>query len=410
LACASCLANAAPKEKIIFALDETTDGVSPYGALIVGGTTLYGTALQGGSHGCGTIFSVATPGGQQPTPKILWTFAGGSNDGCMPYGRLTLDSDGSLIGTTYAGGTFSNGTVFRLTSSGGANPTWSIKILWSFGNTGDGLNPSAGVTFVNGTDSSAGLYGTTTYGGKGYGTVYRLKPPANPNDPWIETVIYKFANGKDGAFPWGGVLRDMTGLLYGTTNLGGSPADRGVVFRLTPVPGQKIWDHTPLYRFKGAGDGGNPGYVDLIAEFDGSNNITALYGTAESVTITNDQTCGVAYKLTTADQMAWSWSKIANFPCTGNRFPRSGLAFANGIDAMDGVYGVTRFSVGHFGSVFKLTPTTGQWTRTTLWKFTDNDFDGDQPVGAVTVLNGKIYGTTIQGGTGRSGTVFRVVP
>jgi uncharacterized repeat protein (TIGR03803 family) len=52
-----------------------------------------------------------------------------------------------------------------------------------------------------------------------------------------ETVLYNFSGGADGAFPYGGLIRDSAGNLYGTTTSGGSAPSFngcGVVFKLKP--------------------------------------------------------------------------------------------------------------------------------------------------------------------------------
>ena len=124
------------------------------------GKTLYGTTVWGGAYGDGTVFSIATSGGN---PKILCSFSG--NNGKYPYAGLTLNGS-RLYGTTDYGGVYGDGTVFSIATSGG-NPT----TLCSFnGSSSNGDYPLAGVT-LNGST----IYGTTwQVGENGYGTVFAL--------------------------------------------------------------------------------------------------------------------------------------------------------------------------------------------------------------------------------------------
>jgi uncharacterized repeat protein (TIGR03803 family) len=109
----------------------------------------------------------------------------------------------------------------------GKNGAWTRKILHNFNQDGvDGEAPTGGLIF----DKDRNLYGTTRFGGAyGYGTVYELTPS---NGKWTEKVLHAF-NGKDGADPWAGLVRDKVGHLYGTTAEGGTHMD-GVVFEVTP--------------------------------------------------------------------------------------------------------------------------------------------------------------------------------
>jgi uncharacterized repeat protein (TIGR03803 family) len=97
-------------------------------------------------------------------------------------------------------------------------------VLHSFTAGADGGGPSAGVI----RDSSGNLYGTTKDGGTaGLGVVYKLDTAGQ------ETVLYNFTGGADGGVPYGGVIRDSAGNLYGTTYSGGKHGS-GVVFKLKP--------------------------------------------------------------------------------------------------------------------------------------------------------------------------------
>jgi len=114
-----------------------------------------------------------------------------------------------------------------LTLASAASAEWNEKVLYSFQSVPDGATPVGAVVF----DKQGNLYGATRDGGSSScpsvqqcGTVYRLAPPAKAGDPWKETVLYIFKGNttEDGASPYGGLVIDATGNLYGTTGYGGT--------------------------------------------------------------------------------------------------------------------------------------------------------------------------------------------
>jgi uncharacterized repeat protein (TIGR03803 family) len=135
---------------------------------------LYGTTPSGGTSGNGTVYELSLrAGGGGWTKTILYSFNGGA-DGADPESGVIFDGAGNLYGTTYSGGADSVGTVFKLTPSGGS---WTETLLYSFQSNGtDGYNPFGGLIM----DGSGNLYGTTTsggaYGGYAYGTVFEITP------------------------------------------------------------------------------------------------------------------------------------------------------------------------------------------------------------------------------------------
>ena len=113
-------------------------------------------------------FAQARPANTGET--VLYDFAGGTSDGAHPLAGLVFDAAGNLYGTTNAGGNRDSGTVFELTSDGSGN--WTQTVLHRFSHSlGEGYGPQAAVT----QDSNGRLYGTTTNGGYGYGTVFELR-------------------------------------------------------------------------------------------------------------------------------------------------------------------------------------------------------------------------------------------
>jgi uncharacterized repeat protein (TIGR03803 family) len=155
------------------------------------------------------------------TEKILYNFNAYPH-GSQPTANLIADASGNLYGTTFVGGAHEFGEVFKLTpnSKGG----WTQTVLYSFKGLTDGQNPYGGLIF----DSAGNLYGTTYNGGTGpcngnnygCGTVFKLVP--NSHGAWNENVLYTFQGGSDGALPDAGLVLDSAGNLYSTTTSGGT--------------------------------------------------------------------------------------------------------------------------------------------------------------------------------------------
>jgi uncharacterized repeat protein (TIGR03803 family) len=231
--------------------------------LFDGAGNAYGTTVAGGRYGCGTIFKLKPVGGGNYSHSVLYDFACGF-DGKNPYGGLTFDGKGNLYGTTVAGGNGlcagdGCGVLFELTTSG-------LNVLWDFGGTNDGWGPGGAVVF----DKAGNLFGTTPDGGShSVGTVYEL---SRRNGSWHEHVIHAFTGGADGGVgSLGALWVDGSDNIFGVTEIGGTHS-AGTVYEMMP-DGQGNWDFRTLYQFKGQPDAGSP-YGGLIA--DGSGN---LYGT-----------------------------------------------------------------------------------------------------------------------------------
>jgi len=200
------------------------DGANPFSSLIMDkDSNLYGTTQYGGANGYGTVFEVNAAG----TETVLHSFANDGTDGYYPNAGLIIDAKGDLYGTTYQGGANNAGTVFEI------DPSGSEKNLYAFGaNPTDGFNPWAGLV----RDKPGNLYGTTLYGGangSNFGTVFRLSSNGT------ETILHSFAeNGTDGYQPYGRLIMDESGNLYGTTAYGGTGASAtggaGTLFKIVP--------------------------------------------------------------------------------------------------------------------------------------------------------------------------------
>jgi uncharacterized repeat protein (TIGR03803 family) len=267
-------ASAAGTTTVIYAFGGGADGEYLDTDLVIDGAgNLYGTTVQGGS-GSGTVFQLA-PSGSGWTHTVLYRFTGGA-DGAEPYKGVTLDAQGNLYGTTVAGGggpcESGCGVVFKLTNSGGI---WTESVIHTFTGS-DGSGPGSGLTF----DKAGNLYGMTPTGGTyGLGVIYQLKPGLSGN--WSFRVIHTFTGGVDGSSGSAGrLILDHAGNLYGVTTVGGSNG-KGVAFKLHRSE-TGAWILKALYAFKDRPDGASP-YGGLI--FDKSGNLygTTYYGGANNV-------------------------------------------------------------------------------------------------------------------------------
>ena len=401
-------------ETVLYSFTGGADGGQPCAGVILDYSSgdLYGTTFGGGAAGAGVVYKLDTAGQE----TVLYSFTGGV-DGSNPYAGVIRDSAGSLYGTTTVGGTGNAGVAYKLDTAGqetvlhsftggadGGNPYAGVirdsagnlygtttrtafgvvykldtagqyTVLYSFTGRADGFWPYAGVI----RDSAGNLYGTTQAGGpSGSGVVYKLDAAGH------ETVLYGFPGAADGAGPYGGVIRDSAGNLYGTTQYGG-PTGSGVVYKLDATGHETV-----LHTFTGGADGNSP-TAGVIRDLTGN-----LYGTATGGGTPGG---GVVYRLDTAGQE----TVLYNFTggADGNN-PYAGVIR----DSAGNLYGTTA-NGGTWGAgvVYKL-DTAGN--ETVLYSFTGGA-DGRNPyAGVIRDLAGNLYGTTVNGGTWGWGVVYKL--
>lgn len=355
------------------------DGFEPSTRLVSDSSgALYGATLSssGGAKDCtmskgfecGVVYKLtpAAPGSSKWTPTVLHRFSNVGErfkGGYFLLGGMVVDKSGALIGTTNAGGSTSNhcsdkfagcGVVFRLTPPTGNKTEWKETVLYTFGDNGpnDAEKPDAAIVM----DADGAIYGTTQFGGPGVvGTVWKLTPPAEGQSSWTESIVHGFS-GPDGFRPFGPVLIDAKGAIYGGTIQGGPDPNCasgtftcGVVYKLTPPrKGKTEWTETVLHQFGSPNDGASPDF-GLVADANGN-----LFGT------------------------------------TGNGPGNNGV----------------------LGTAFELSPPTGggkTWTEKVLHTFTGGS-DGKTPSGGLVMSNGALFGVAEAGGDFLSGTLFMIKP
>ena len=242
------------------------DGANPQGSLDRDPAgNLFGTTQFGGASGQGTVFEIVkTAQGYASTPTTLVSFMGA--DGANPTGSLiAVGFSGALFGTTSAGGTSDQGTVFEIvkTAQGYAStPTTLVSFIGA-----NGTGPRGSLI----ADAAQNLFGTTQFGGaSGKGTVFEIIPTGHGLD--FHTLVN--FTGADGANPTGSLIVDAAGNLFGTT-VGGGVDGQGTVFEIVRTTNGFASTPTTVVSFTGA-DGANP-TGSLIADAAGH-----LFGTTSA--------------------------------------------------------------------------------------------------------------------------------
>ncbi len=356
---------------------------------------IYGTTVQGGENGAGSIFQLAkTPNGWVHT--VLYSFTGGA-DGGQPYGGVTLDAQGNLYGTAVIGGTGGIcaedgcGVAYKLSNSGG---TWTQTVLHHFTGGDDGSGPGTGLTI----DPDGVVYGMTPTGGEfGIGVLFRLTP--GPGGTYVFDLLHTFTGGSDGGTASAGrLLRDGSGNLYGVATVGGD-FQKGVAYKLTNTNGTFAYD--VIYHFQGLPDAGFP-YGGLT--FDSSGN---LYGTTY-YDGANDLGC--VYRLEPQGGGTWHETVIYSFVGgSDGASPISNVSF----DLAGNLFGTT--SEGGpgcgCGTIFRLAPAGGgTWIESLAHAFTGAP-DGAFPYnGMVAGSGGRFYGATVHGGEDGDGSIYEFTP
>jgi uncharacterized repeat protein (TIGR03803 family) len=316
---------------------------------------------------------------QPSTFSNIYDFSQGpTNRGGFYYASAVIQgTDGRLYGTTSAGGSYSNGTVFVIERDG-----TGYRTLHSFATApADGSFPSAGL--LEGSDGR--LYGVTSFGGSANaGTIFAL----NPNGSNYTILRHFSSDPSDARQPQGSLLESRDGRLYGIT--GGGTNGQGAVFGLNK-------DGTGFVVLRSLLASSTDAAYPQGPLIEGSDD--ALYGAATSGGIAN---AGAFFRL--AKDGTYSVLHLYANGAPEGSGPRDAL-----LEGGDGkLYGTTRSGgTANLGTVFHMDKDGGNYTI--LHHFAGGVSDGRNPdAGLVLGRDGLLYSSTVRGGAYDSGTLYRI--
>lgn len=405
-----------------------TDGAIPYGNLTGDWEgNLYGTTLGGGQStgttcenspfgsGCGVVYRIDRHGNE----SVLYAFQGGS-DGAFPATELLLGDAGDLYGTARGGGIANPdcafvsgcGVVFRIDRDG------QESIVYSFKGGADGFGVASGLI----RDDEGNFFGTTVAGGEvnpactgdgppgTCGTVYKIDRHGK------HTVLHSFTGGADGYAPYGSLVRDWEGNLFGVASNGGDTSSSfcgstvptlagavgcGTVFKIDGAGKFSV-----LHTF--AGEDGGP-FPDGWLAADDAGNLYGITGNGGSAVSSSNLGNGTIFKIDRRGEE----SVLYNFAGGAQGYTSFGSVVR---DNRGNLYGATYFggdttdpacsAVGGCGVVFQLDP----WGHYTVLH-TFRGPDGANPQASLYLdQRGDLYGTTSAGGDliCNCGVVFKI--
>jgi uncharacterized repeat protein (TIGR03803 family) len=262
----------------------------------------------------------------------------------------------------------------------------TLSVLYSFTGGSDGMTPLSGLTSAG----KATFYGTTSAGGSGSGTLFKLEPSGSG---WTLNTIHTFTSNPDGATPIARVRVRPGGIVYGTTSAGGT-SGAGTVYEMSSK-GESV-----IYEFLGGSDGSQPSPGDLA--FDHAGNI---YGTTSGGGANGN---GTVYELVRSKKGAWKEKLLYSFrQSSDGTVPVGGVTFGT----PDTLYGTTSTGGTYgYGTVYQLKRSGSTWTETILYNFQDGVDGGTPYAGVIRDKSGNLYGGVVSGGTGGGGTVFELTP
>jgi uncharacterized repeat protein (TIGR03803 family) len=292
--------------------------------------------------------------------------------------------------------------TLALVQVAGASAQANEKMVHIFGTASSGYalggyNPYGGVIL----DSAGNLYGTAAYGGShGYGMVFEMLKGANGQ--WTEKALFNFGDvADDGAYaPLAGLVFDRAGNLFGTTLGGGGSADQyGTVFELSPTASGK-WTFKIVHVFGGT-DGQQPRSpltMDSAGDLYGTTSENGLYGK------------GTVFKLTRGAGGVWTEETVYSFGAVSGD---GGYSFEPvAIDSSGNIWGTSQqLGAYGFGAIYEISPnSSGGWTETIVHSFAGGT-DGAYPeCGFIFDAAGNLYGTTTYGGSSSHGIIFELSP
>jgi uncharacterized repeat protein (TIGR03803 family) len=350
----------------------TADGVNPYGSLYKNSDGyFYGMTYSGGvSNSYGTIFKISSTG----SFSVLLRFPDNAW-GVSPYGSLVQAKDGNFYGTAYEGGTYGQGTIYKLCPSG------SFTTLRSLNGTSNGSYPKG--SMVQGTDGN--FYGMASSGGtNNYGTIFKMSSTGTL------TVLKNLSYDTTGGSPYGSLVQGTDGNFYGMTyqggaNNSGASNSYGTIFKITSTG-----TFTVLKNLDYTTTGGNP-YGSLVQGSDGNFYGMTYQGGASGY--------GIIFKITSTG----TFTVLQNL----DYYSTGGAPYGSLLRGTDGnFYGMTyQGGTNGYGTIFKITPTG----TLTVLKNLDGTTTGIYPQGdLVQGSDGAFYGMTTSGGTYQGGTIFKI--
>jgi large repetitive protein len=293
---------------------------------------------------------------------------------------LVQGLDGNFYGTTGVGGSFDDGTIFKVTPSG------ALTTIYNFTGGSDGAGPYSGAGLTLGSDGN--FYGSTYAGGSGQsGTIFKVTPSGTL------TTLHTFS-GSDGAYLMTALVLGSDGNFYGTTAAGGANGG-GTIFKITPTG-----TLTTLYAFYLAGGRYFTYPSPLVQGTDGN-----FYGTTQCCGVSINYGDGIAFKMTPSGTLTVLYAFCSLSNCSDGSQPLAGLAQDNN----GNFYGTTwEGGANDNGTVFQITP---GGNLTTLHSF-NASVDGWGPsVALIQATDSNLYGTTPNGGSnGGQGTIFEITP
>jgi len=366
------------------------DGAAPEGTLMTDAAgDLIGTTVVGGANDDGTVFEIAkTKHGYASAPTVLASFAG--YNGEQPAGSLIADGAGNIFSTTSGGGTYGYGTAFELAKMGKGYAAFPIALV-SF-NGSDGADPYGGLI----TDAAGNLFGTTTgEANQSDSTVFEIAK-IKPSFAAAPTTLVTFT-GTDGRLPIGSLITDAAGNLFGTTSVGGTD-EAGTVFEIVKTNGVYANAPTTLVSFTGP-DGAYP-MGSLITDAAGD-----LFGTTSAGGADHG---GTVFEIAKTDGGYASVPTIlVSFTGPGGFQPIGSLI----ADAAGNLFGTTALGGhgGNNGTVFEIAKTDGGYASAPTILLSFSGSDGAHPDGSLIAdAAGNLFGTTSGGGADDDGTVFEI--
>ncbi len=364
----SCLGISAVKAQYTDLHDfNNTDGLNPYGSLIMRGDTLYGMSAYGG-YGAGNVFSVWKNGSHYID---LYDFSGG--DGAYPYGSLTLSITGdTLYGMTSYAGAYGNGDIFAMAPDG----SWFTDI-YDFPGSSGGAAPYGSLLLSITGDT---LWGESSTGGtSSYGNVFCIQTNGSGYYDVLDFNTY------NGAYPYGSLIYSK-GKLFGMASEGGYYG-YGSIIAINPT----TLLNSDIYDFDGTA--GYP-YGSLTTGLTGDT----LFGMTSEQGFASGNVFGYILG-------GGGYIDLYDFSGIDGYLPEGDLTLARSGTGRDLFYGMTnQGGINGYGNLFSIKTNGSHYTD--LYDFSGSTTSGAYPYGDVTFLNDTMYGMTSQGGANNDGVIF----